>query len=297
MVTNPKRILCMLCTLMAFVVVSFLIINDRLRRITYERQESFKPGRIPRWMPNGTTDGSEAIKPDVTEGTASLTPSPLLIQCGDHSFSSDKFFTHLNKCKRDEVMRMVKEFHLTGTEYFSFDTAKRFLTCHLSLKNSVHVDRVQLDDKVCKSKKFRRSGKLVALASFPGSGNTWTRTLLEQATGIYTGSIYRDESLVNAGFEGECLISRNVIAVKTHSTYEPGMTQRIEVNFDAVIYIIRNLYDALVSEYSRRRTKSHIQALSPSAFGKRILSALQQEFLMMEKINKLDAICTCKICF
>jgi len=250
---------------------------DRLRRITYERQKSFNPGRIPGWMTNGATNGSsEVIKPDlltVTEGTTSLTPSPLLLQCGDHSFGSDKFFTNLNKCKRDEVMRMVKKFHLTGTEYFSFDTAKRFLMCHL-LKNSLHVDRVQLDNKVCKSKTFRRSGKLIALASFPGSGNTWTRTLLEQATGIYTGSIYRDESLVNAGFEGECLISRNVIAVKTHSTYEPGVTQRIAMNFDAVIYIIRNLYDALVSEYSRRRTKSHIQALSPSAFGKRILGAL-----------------------
>jgi len=40
--------------------------------------------------------------------------------------------------------------------------------------------------------------KRLALASFPGSGNTWTRHMIEQATGIYTGSSYPD-SLSKAG--------------------------------------------------------------------------------------------------
>ena len=31
-----------------------------------------------------------------------------------------------------------------------------------------------------------------ALASFPGSGNTWVRFLIESATGIFTGSRYKD---------------------------------------------------------------------------------------------------------
>mgnify|MGYP007022698596 CR=1 FL=1 len=31
-----------------------------------------------------------------------------------------------------------------------------------------------------------------ALASFPGSGNTWMRHLIEGATGIFTGSRYKD---------------------------------------------------------------------------------------------------------
>jgi len=282
MMTNPKQILCMLCTLMAFVVASFLIMDDHLRRVTCERQESCRPAHIPRWMATSATElnSSEGTVTNSDLVVEVNTSSPLLMQCGNQPFKSYKFNTFINKCSRDEVMQMVKEFHLTGTEHFSLDTAKRFLACHL-LKNSIHVDKVLLDDKVCKRRVFRRSGKLVALASFPGSGNTWTRTLLEQATGVYTGSIYRDGSLVNAGFEGECLISRNVIAVKTHSTYEPGVNQRVAVNFDAVIYIIRNLHDALVSEYSRRSTKSHIQALSPSAFGKNCLCCtLLREFLM-----------------
>jgi len=34
------------------------------------------------------------------------------------------------------------------------------------------------------------------LASFPGSGNTWSRMLLEYASGVYTGSIYNDITLM-----------------------------------------------------------------------------------------------------
>ena len=264
----------MLCTLMALVVTSLFLLATHLRQPKYRRQlgrqvssDSFGPVRLPRWSTNEAADLDDSEEAAGSEGN---TQSPVLMRCGDQSsFNSDKFFSFLNKCSRSEVMQMVNMFHLNGTQYFSFDTAKRFLTCHL-LMNSKHVDKVQLDETECRKRMFRRSGKLVALASFPGSGNTWTRTLLEQATGVYTGSIYRDESLVTAGFEGECLVSRNVIAVKTHGTYEPGVNQRISVQFDAVIYIIRNLHDALVSEYSRRRTRSHIQALSPSAFGKAI---------------------------
>lgn len=44
-----------------------------------------------------------------------------------------------------------------------------------------------------------RAKHLVALASFPGAGNTWTRHLIELATGFYTGSYYFDGSLYNKG--------------------------------------------------------------------------------------------------
>ena len=43
---------------------------------------------------------------------------------------------------------------------------------------------------------------VIALASFPGSGNTWLRYLLQQATGIITGSIYKDHALLRNGFPG-----------------------------------------------------------------------------------------------
>ncbi|KAG7173601.1 WSC domain-containing protein 1-like 9 [Homarus americanus] len=43
----------------------------------------------------------------------------------------------------------------------------------------------------------------VWLVSFPSSGNTWTRYLLEASTGIFTGSVFNDKTLFNAGFLGE----------------------------------------------------------------------------------------------
>ena len=48
-----------------------------------------------------------------------------------------------------------------------------------------------------------KSKQLIALASFPGAGNTWARHLIELATGFYTGSYYFDGSLYNKGEEAE----------------------------------------------------------------------------------------------
>lgn len=51
--------------------------------------------------------------------------------------------------------------------------------------------------KNCSSPILGQSGQfnLIPLLSLPGSGNTWTRYLLEQATGYQTGSVYGDPSL------------------------------------------------------------------------------------------------------
>ena len=42
----------------------------------------------------------------------------------------------------------------------------------------------------------------IALASFPGSGNTWLRYLLQQASGILTGSVYNDQNFKDGIFPG-----------------------------------------------------------------------------------------------
>ena len=56
----------------------------------------------------------------------------------------------------------------------------------------------------------------VALASFQGSGSTWVRGLLEQATGFCTGSVYCDPWLRAGGFTGENIRSGAVLVTKTH---------------------------------------------------------------------------------
>ena len=59
-----------------------------------------------------------------------------------------------------------------------------------------------------------------ALASFPGSGNTWLRFLIEGATGIYTGSVYAQPGLEN-GYRGEGrpFDDGSTILQKTHLRY------------------------------------------------------------------------------
>ena len=57
----------------------------------------------------------------------------------------------------------------------------------------------------------------MALVSFPGSGNTWTRGLFELATGLCTGSVYCDKIIRHSGMNGEKVTSGSVLVVKTHS--------------------------------------------------------------------------------
>ena len=65
--------------------------------------------------------------------------------------------------------------------------------------------------------KFRETpGPRVGIVSFPGSGNTWVRYLLQQMTGILTGSVYQDGDLRRNGFKGEYHKSGKVLVVKTH---------------------------------------------------------------------------------
>ncbi|XP_068509781.1 sialate:O-sulfotransferase 2 isoform X1 [Anas acuta] len=113
------------------------------------------------------------------------------------------------------------------------------------------VYQTQVQDNRCMDRRFlpTRSKQLVALASFPGAGNTWARHLIELATGFYTGSYYFDGSLYNKGFKGERdhWRSGRTICIKTH---ESGQKE-IE-SFDSAILLIRNPYKALMAEFNRK---------------------------------------------
>ena len=60
----------------------------------------------------------------------------------------------------------------------------------------------------------------VALASLPGSGNTWVRHLIQLATGFMTGSEFADQELKQSGFPGEGVKDKRVVAVKVHGPNE-----------------------------------------------------------------------------
>uniref|UniRef100_A0A8B9DTX0 WSC domain containing 2 n=1 Tax=Anser cygnoides TaxID=8845 RepID=A0A8B9DTX0_ANSCY len=115
-----------------------------------------------------------------------------------------------------------------GEEFESCGTAEFLL-----------VYQTQVQDNRCMDRRFlpTRSKQLVALASFPGAGNTWARHLIELATGFYTG------------FKGERdhWRSGRTICIKTH---ESGQKE-IE-SFDSAILLIRNPYKALMAEFNRK---------------------------------------------
>ena len=86
----------------------------------------------------------------------------------------------------------------------------------------------------------------MALASSPGSGNTWLRHLLEETTGIYTGSAFEQElNLTLHKFINKRVVDDSVIAVKTHCHCD-------SILFSKAILIIRDPFSALVAEWNRR---------------------------------------------
>ena len=130
---------------------------------------------------------------------------------------------------------------------------KQFLNCaarYLLRNSSVLIPQ---SHQACKTMSFQRSGPIVALGSVPGSGNSWVRQLLESATGVYTGAVYCDNSYIEEGMFGEG-VTENVIAIKTH--YSPNETKKlINHDIDKAIYIVRNLFECILSENNRELAK------------------------------------------
>jgi hypothetical protein len=97
------------------------------------------------------------------------------------------------------------------------------------------------------------SSKPAVLASFPGSGNTWTRLLLEHASGFYTGSVYDDVDLMRL-LPAEGVDSGAVLVVKAHLNPAKYMPQ---TTAERIILLVRHPFDAIWSEYNRRIAGGH----------------------------------------
>ncbi|XP_071439071.1 WSCD family member AAEL009094-like [Hetaerina americana] len=103
----------------------------------------------------------------------------------------------------------------------------------------------------------QKSLPMTALVSFPGSGNTWVRYLLETSSGIFTGSVYTDRQLISKGFYGEAVPADcGCTAVqKTHGfalagRVPAGAVQRaaeVALFRGRAVLLLRNPYEALLS--------------------------------------------------
>jgi hypothetical protein len=96
--------------------------------------------------------------------------------------------------------------------------------------------------------------RAAALASFPRSGNTWVRKLVEHATGNRTVSSHED--VLESRMFGEK--KRRILLVKTHypALIGPELDKALgspREHFTRAVYLIRNPFDVLVSVQQKRK--------------------------------------------
>jgi len=89
------------------------------------------------------------------------------------------------------------------------------------------------------------------LASFPGSGNTFIRSVVEEGTRIFSGSMYDDKTLSSKyEFTGELLPSFREPIMSVIKTHFPLYTA-LNPKLTGAVYILRSPWDAMVSEFNR----------------------------------------------
>ena len=98
----------------------------------------------------------------------------------------------------------------------------------------------------------------IAFCTFPRSGNSFLRKLLEQTTGISTGAtiqLHTSTSLQIMGLKGEKIIDDRVWIVKAH--HPSLMPMVLEFASDKVVCCVRNPLDVILSFASLSNTMSH----------------------------------------
>jgi Sulfotransferase domain len=106
--------------------------------------------------------------------------------------------------------------------------------------------------------------KRTALVSYPRSGNSWTRNLLQKASGYLTTSIYHDISLAR-NMPGE-LFDDDSFLIKTHfpffadcggQSFEDLVIPASQLKYyDQAVYLVRNPFDALLSYHQYQMTNN-----------------------------------------
>ena len=176
----------------------------------------------------------------------------------DLSYAQTKFNKYVDSLSASQVSAVIKQMGVGNLT--TRKSQNKFLKCtgirllrkfHRKMPKCNHLRsslNVPPSCQHCKNMSFQRSGPVVALASFPGSGNSWVRQLLESATGVYTGAVYCDASYINAGMIGEGIDTENVIAIKAH--FGPTFIKNL-LNNDKAIYIVRSPFGAILAEHTR----------------------------------------------
>lgn len=105
----------------------------------------------------------------------------------------------------------------------------------------------------------------ILLSSYPRSGNSYLRSLLEGSTGIITGSDNRPNrnlsaSLIRFGYQGEGVVDQSVWLIKSHYPERFGYA-RFDVS--KTILLVRNPFDTIASYFNMAFTNTHDKELHP----------------------------------
>lgn len=114
---------------------------------------------------------------------------------------------------------------------------------------------------------FSKEWKRAYLASYPRSGNHWVRYLVEEATHVATGAVYRDKEpqhmnkvfpwggyCCEDGCKGDCRYptKQDMVLIKTHFPSQPGKKTKFDCKpYEVTIRIVRHPVDSFYSRYVR----------------------------------------------
>jgi hypothetical protein len=115
-----------------------------------------------------------------------------------------------------------------------------------------------------------RGGERVAIVSYPRSGNSLMRGLLETLTGVYTGCDTRpdrslSQELQQYGMKGEGVVDESVWFVKSHFPERVGWKP---FAVRKAIVVVRNPWDAIDSYFNMTLTNTHNKSVHESQYAR-----------------------------
>ena len=166
--------------------------------------------------------------------------------------------------KKIATQNLLKK-NCQGTKYClaGMKSSQRWMhdECFFEALRDRNKSKIELNP--CKCKLLKTTDAIskanVGLVSLAGSGNTWLRGLLEKATGVCTASMWCDSVLRAKDFCAEGLHSSLTLVTKNHDPTIRWRGQPIpkhcsdynKPQFDAVIFLHRDPYEAMVAEWNR----------------------------------------------
>lgn len=168
----------------------------------------------------------------------------------------------------NEVYRKIG--HLCRDGFMMFRREREYRACPLHCRGeSRFLSRTHGHEKVL-------------LVSYPRSGNSYLRRLLESSLGIVTGSDSRNNrplsaALLRCGFKGEGIVDNSCWIVKSHFPERCGF---LRFRAQRVILLVRNPFDAIESYFHMAFTNTHDKHLTQSSLES--LKDIWKDFLPCE---------------